>query len=89
MMIEIIDSLFLKFESQSQTVSSDGLNNLYKGDLYHDMMIKFTSSVIISGFLGLDSLKEQRKGLDIPESVLQLFKLSADALQDPLLLIFG
>ena len=57
MMIEIIDSIFLKFESQSQSVSSDGLSNLYKGDLYHDMMIKFTSSVIISGFLGLDSLK--------------------------------
>ena len=27
-----------------------------------DTMVKYTSSVVMSGFLGLDSLKEQLKG---------------------------
>lgn len=70
-------------------VNHPDLKNAYKGDIYHELMLKFTSSVVISGFLGMHSLKENRRGLPIPESVLTLFKLSADALQDPLLLIFG
>ena len=53
------------------------------------MMTKFTSSVVMSGFLGNDSLKEKIKGQSITESILKLSDWGFDALYDSLLLIFG
>ena len=56
-MVKVIDEIFVNFENNSWKNNPD-LKCVFKGDLYHDMMIKYTSSVVISGFIGLDSLKK-------------------------------
>ena len=53
------------------------------------MMIEFTSSVVISGFLGVNSLKEKIKGKTLTEQVQRVSYLSMLSFQDPLILIFG
>jgi cytochrome P450 len=53
------------------------------------MMVKFTSSVVISGFLGMESLKEQLKGQTTSDAILKLCSLAVDSFSDPLILIFG
>jgi len=53
------------------------------------MMVKFTSSVIVGGFLGFDALNEQLKGESIVDAVLKLMAMGVDGLSDPLLLMFG
>lgn len=53
------------------------------------MMLKFTSEVITSGFLGLDSLKVDVKTESVTEKVLRVSHLSVHSFKDPLVLMFG
>ena len=53
MMSKIADQVFDSFEAKA--LAKNGENEI-KVDMF-EMMVKFTSSVVISGFLGLDSLK--------------------------------
>lgn len=53
------------------------------------MMVKFTSSVVIACFLGMDSLKDKLKDESIVEAVLRLMDMSASSLIDPLIMAFG
>ena len=52
-------------------------------------MVYFTSSVVVTGFLGLEAIQEQYKDKSIVDSLLKLVELGANSLGDPLLLIFG
>ena len=54
-----------------------------------DMMVLYTSSVVISGFLGMDALKEKLKGQSIAAAHLKLIIMGMMTLKDPLVLIFG
>ena len=40
-----------------------------------DTMVKYTSSVVMSGFLGLDSLKEQLKGDTIQNQIIKVTEM--------------
>ena len=40
-----------------------------------DTMVKYTSSVVMSGFLGLDSLKEQLKGETIQNQIIKVTEM--------------
>ena len=53
------------------------------------MMTKFTSSAVISGFLGTESLKEQIKGESISDCMQKMVSISFISLNDPLYLLFG
>ena len=53
------------------------------------MMTKYTSSVVISGFLGTDSLKEQLKGESISDSIQKMVSTTYSSMNDPLYLLFG
>lgn len=85
MMSKIADQVFDSFEANVTT--KNGEREL-KVDLF-EMMVKFTSSVVISGFLGLDSLKEQIKGETIPDALLRLVNLGISTTVDPFILLFG
>ena len=54
-----------------------------------EMMVNFTSSVVVSGFLGLDAVKDKYKDKSIVDSLLKLAELGANTLGDPLSLMFG
>ena len=71
MMSKIADQVFDSFEAN--TLTKNGKNEI-KVDLFK-MMVKYTSSVVISGFLGLDCLQEQIKGETIPDALLRLVNL--------------
>lgn len=53
------------------------------------MMVKFTSSVVVAGFLGVDVLNEKLKDKSIVDALLKLADLGTISFNDPLLLIFG
>lgn len=52
-------------------------------------MVKFSSSVIISGFLGMESLKDKLENESLPASILRMTDIGIKYLADPLALIFG
>ena len=53
------------------------------------MMSKFTSLVILTGFIGMDSMEEQYKGEKIEELMLHLSNFGTQALKDPLCILLG
>ena len=55
---QIFDEFEDKFECKSPGEENDGKISFQ----LFEMMLKYTSSVVMSGFLGLDSMKEQLKG---------------------------
>ena len=52
-------------------------------------MVKFTSSVVVVGFLGLDVLQEKLKGESIVDVMLKLMEFCSQSMNDPLLMAFG
>ena len=54
-----------------------------------ELIVNFTSSVVISGFLGMDALKEQLKGQSIATAHLKLITAGMLTIKDPLILLFG
>jgi hypothetical protein len=53
------------------------------------MMIQYSSTMVVSGFLGFKAINERIKGEGIASSVLKLASMSMESIKDPLLLIFG
>ena len=53
------------------------------------MMTKFTSSVVISGFLGTESLKESLKAESLTNSLQKMVSVTYSSVSDPLYLLFG
>ena len=45
--------------------------------------------MVISGFLGLDSLKEESNGTSFSDSISKLIAKGVETVQDPFLVIFG
>ena len=91
MMITIADKVFDEFESRCKIAvdeNGNGNKNQFKVDL-SDLMVKYTSSVIVSGFLGMDSLKEKLRDRPLAESILKATFMATDSLKDPLLLLLG
>jgi hypothetical protein len=56
---------------------------------FFELMVKYTSLVVISGFLGIDSIKEMLHDVPIVEAILELSNIGTEALKDPLLILFG
>jgi hypothetical protein len=54
-----------------------------------EMMKKFISSIIISEYLGVDSLKDKLKSESIADSILKMSYLASNMIPDPLVMIFG
>ena len=56
MMIEIVNKVFDEAEEEYFKKNPEGDKQKIKVDLYN-LIVQFTSEVVISGFLGMDSLK--------------------------------
>lgn len=54
-----------------------------------DIITKFTSSIVISGFLGMNSLKDKLKDEPVSNEILRLTNMAVELSNDPLVLIFG
>jgi enamine deaminase RidA (YjgF/YER057c/UK114 family) len=52
-------------------------------------MVEFTSTVVMSGFLGLDSMKEKIRGNTIQNQILEASRMGVRLCHDPLLLLLG
>ena len=52
MMVQIADKAFDEFEQKSEKLSLKGEKRKYSVDFFK-MMTKYTSSIVISGFLGM------------------------------------
>jgi cytochrome P450 len=88
-MVAIADEVFDEFE---QRYWKDNPEKGEKKELnvkLLEVMVKYTSSIIISGFLGIDSLKEKLRGKSIVDRTLELSDLASESIKDPLLLVFG
>lgn len=59
-----------------------------KIDLF-DMMVLYTSSVVISGFLGMEALKEKLNDQSIAQAHLNMINMGVMTIKDPLALLFG
>ena len=89
MMKTIIDQVFDEFEKKAIKENSGGkANQQMRVDLLK-MMTNFTSSVVLSGFLGTESLKEQLKGESITELIQKMVSTTYTSINDPLYLLFG
>ena len=53
-MVHISDKVFDEFEEKVK--KSEAKKEISGGDLY-EMLVRFSSSVVMSGFFGLDSMK--------------------------------
>ena len=71
-MVTIADRIFDQIEENHQQGHIE-INEVgkIKMELF-DTMVKYTSSVVMSGFLGLDSLKEQLKGETIQSQIIKV-----------------
>ena len=69
MMVDIANGAFEDLEKTSSISKLE--TNKINGDIY-GMFLHFASNVIISGFLGLDSLKMDYKGQTLAKALLQL-----------------
>ena len=61
MMATIADQVFDHFESNCKMARSEGNSEIYTVDFF-EVMTKYTSSIVITGFLGMESLKDSLKG---------------------------
>jgi hypothetical protein len=62
MMITIAENTFAEFEKKGKKGNQQSeQNEQFDVDLV-ELLIDYTSSVVVSGFLGADSLKEKFKG---------------------------
>ena len=87
MMITFIDDIFEKYEEDGR-IESSNKEKEYKVDIF-PLLTKFTSSIIISGFMGIEALKQKHNDLPLTDSLLKLIAMCTDTIQDPLLLMFG
>lgn len=53
------------------------------------VLAKYTSSIVISGFLGMDSLKDKFKDEPVSDCIMRLTVLALDLSNEPMVLIFG
>ena len=89
MMCTIANQTFDEFEKEHLKVHPEEEEQKYfKGELLK-MMSKYTSSVVISGFLGTDSLKEKLKGESITDLIQKMVSVTYSKVSDPLYLLFG
>ena len=58
----IADQIFDEFEEKFECNNPEAENEGKISFQLFEMMLKYTSSVVMCGFLGLDSMKEQLKG---------------------------
>ena len=87
MMINIADKVFDEVEAEWRQ-SNPEENGQFKVNLF-DLLVMYNSQVVMSGFLGVDSLKEQLKGDPIVKATLKMTDMAFDSQSDPLILIFG
>jgi hypothetical protein len=52
-------------------------------------MARYTSGIIMSSFLGMESLQEELHDKPITECMMELSNIAAEGLKDPFLIFFG
>jgi cytochrome P450 len=88
-MVKVADQTFDEFEAKARAKGELTEGKMeFETDIV-ELLIKFTSSVVVSEFLGFEALKEKLRDKPIVESIRELLVLGASSLQDPLLFIFG
>lgn len=96
MMAQIADRVMDQFEKKRFTSAGVPGNsekegekgNKIKVDLF-ELMMEYTSSIVVSGFLGLDSLNEKLKGEPLANQIVRLASMALASFNEPLLLLFG
>lgn len=53
------------------------------------MFVKYSSSIVASGFLGLESLNDKLREIPLAEAILKLLIMGTKAFQDSILMILG
>ena len=66
-MVQSADMMFNRFEEEYWSQHSEERKDRKIKISLYELIAKYTSSIIMTGFLGMDSMKEQLKGKTIQE----------------------